>query len=506
MEKHYDYVIVGGGPTGLTLALYLSKYHHTVAVLEKESSLGGCHSVKRVEGLFTEHGPRVYLDNYLTFKHLLQKELNTRYEDLFNPYQYGNGDVFRTLLQRMSVRELVILATAFLSLNDSYKDRTLEDFVQENHFSREAQDILDRIGRLTDGGGIGQYTLFSFLQIINQNLLYPGIYEPRKPNDIGLFPLWQTELEKRGVDVYLDTEIDGLHPTSLISRREIKKEGGKGGGKKESTHSQTLEWISIKHPPPNVPSRVYGNRFIFAMPPAQIQQVFQKNHLKTGFHNNFEQWATDTNYIPYIPVVFHWNHQFPIKRAWGYPQTSWGVGYIVMSDYMEFQDVRSKTVISSLISMVDRPSDYLGKSPNQISNPAVIIEEVFRQLRTVLGEDLPTYDKAFMSQNTYDGAKWVPLHTAFMTTTHGYLPFQSRLLENVYNCGVQNGKSEYVFTSMESSVVNAIELVYELVPQSKKDIQIRTPVTFRRVLLWMILLLLIFCGLVFWTGVGNRRR
>jgi hypothetical protein len=496
MEKHYDYVIVGGGPTGLTLALYLSKYHHTVAVLEKESSLGGCHSVKRVDGLFTEHGPRVYLENYLTFKRLLQKELHTTYEELFTPYQYGNGDIFGTLLQRMSFREMMILAMAFLGLNDSDKHRTLEDFVIENRFSREAQDILDRIGRLTDGGGIGQYTLFSFLQIVNQNLLYPGIYEPRKPNDVGMFHLWQAELQKRGVDVYLETEIEGLHTATPT-------EG-----------AQTLQWISLKphpHSPtsPTAPTRVSGNRFIFAMPPVQIRKVFNENHLKTGFHNDFDQWATDTNYIPYIPVVFHWNHRFPIKRAWGYPQTSWGVGYIVMSDYMDFQDVRSKTVISSLVSMVDRPSEALGKTANQISNPAGIIQEVFRQLTSVLGEDLPPYDQAILSQNTYDGEKWVPLHTAFMTTTHGYLPFESSLYSNVYNCGVQNGKSEYVFTSMESSVVNAIELVHRLVPHSKKDLEIRTPVTLRQWLFWIFVLLsclIFFFFFFFFWKLGIRHR
>jgi hypothetical protein len=490
-DSDYDYVIVGGGPTGLTLALYLSKYHQKVAVVERESSLGGCHSVKRVNGLFTEHGPRVYLENYLTFQRMLQQELHTSFEELFTPYQYGNGDVMWTLLQRLSFREIVSLATAFLSLNDSDKERTLEDFVRQQAFSSEAQDILDRIGRLTDGGGIGQYTLFSFLQIINQNLLYPGIYEPRKPNDVGLFALWQTELQKRGVAVYLDTEVTEIH---VNSRKGIVGED-RGWGHHLAQPPDTVEWIGLKGASPLEASRrLSGKRFIFAMPPAQIVPIFQKNHLKTGFHEDFDQWAMDTNYIPYIPVVFHWNHRFPIKKAWGYPQTSWGVGYIVMSDYTDFHDPRSKTVISSLVSMVNRPSEYLGKTANQISNPAVIIQEVFRQLKSVLGEDLPPYDEAILSQNTYDGEKWVPLHTAFMTTTHGHLPFESRVFDNVFNCGVQNGKSDYVFTSMESSVVNAIELVYLLVPESKKEIEIRRPVTFR----WMlfILLLLFFLSLM----------
>ena len=59
----YDYIIVGAGPTGLTLALYLAKLNKKIIVIEKENTIGGIHRVKRENGLFTEHGPRIYLNN-----------------------------------------------------------------------------------------------------------------------------------------------------------------------------------------------------------------------------------------------------------------------------------------------------------------------------------------------------------------------------------------------------------------------------------------------------------
>jgi hypothetical protein len=52
-----------------------------------------------------------------------------------------------------------------------------------------------------------------------------------------------------------------------------------------------------------------------------------------------------------------------------------------------------------------------------------------------------------------------------MTTTHGYIPNRSVLYDNLYNCGVQNGNSTYSFTSMESSVANAVHLATELQPE-----------------------------------------
>jgi hypothetical protein len=39
------------------------------------------------------------------------------------------------------------------------------------------------------------------------------------------------------------------------------------------------------------------------------------------------------------------------------------------------------------------------------------------------------------------------------------------LYENLYNCGVQNGNSSYSFTSIESSVANAIHLATTLQPE-----------------------------------------
>ena len=232
------------------------------------------------------------------------------------------------------------------------------------------------------------------------------------------------------------------------------------------------------------------------MPPYSINEFIKKMGISYAFGENFNKWSYDTNYITYIPVVFHWRKKLNLKRLWGYPQTSWGVGSIIMSDYMDFNDERSKTVISAIVTKQEK-SDLLNKTPDEISNKDEIINEVFRQLNTVY-ENLPKPDYAIMSQNYHDGEIWVPEHTAFMTTKYGFLDFKSPILSNLYNCGVQNGKSKYSFTSLESSVVNAISLIHELVPESKKDWKIKNALTLRSIMLLIIFILLLVLFFIFY--------
>ena len=44
----YDLVIIGGGPAGLSLAHYCRSQKLKILIIERESQIGGCHRVNRV--------------------------------------------------------------------------------------------------------------------------------------------------------------------------------------------------------------------------------------------------------------------------------------------------------------------------------------------------------------------------------------------------------------------------------------------------------------------------
>ena len=54
-----DYIIVGSGPSGLSLAYILSKNNYNVTLIEKDAQLGGSWKYEWIDNYFTENSPRV---------------------------------------------------------------------------------------------------------------------------------------------------------------------------------------------------------------------------------------------------------------------------------------------------------------------------------------------------------------------------------------------------------------------------------------------------------------
>lgn len=468
----FDYAIIGGGPCGLTLAWCLEKYNKKVIIIDKNETLGGCHRVKRVNGLFTEHGPRIYLDNYVMFKKILN-EMDLDFNDLFTPYFFNMSNISGTITENLTVTEIFKLSLKFINLNEEYKKISMEEYLENNNFSNKAKDYIDRLCRLTDGAGIDRYTLFSFLQLANQNLLYK-IYQPKKPNDIGLFHYWKHKLLEKNVKIMLNTSvIDMTNINNNINSIVCEKNN---------------EQFEIK-----------AKKYILAIPPHYISEILlnsKNNNIKNAFGNldKFLIWTEKTNYLKYISVIFHWDTKFELEKIWGFPATSWGVGFVVLSNYMNFYDKRSKVVISCVVTKNEK-SDFTNKTPNETKNKKDFIAEVFRQLK-ISYPNLPNAIFSLMTQNYHNGEEWIPLDTAFIKTKYGYMSNKSKFT-NLFNCGVHNGNNKYSFTSFESAVCNAISLLHDLIPKSKNDYKIKSSIEVLSIFKVILVIVFIVLGLVY---------
>jgi len=432
----YDLIIIGGGPSALGLAHYYSNDYRKILIIEKECSIGGCHRVKRVsqnnELLMTEHGPRIYSTSFINFIEVLN-EIGYKFTDLFTPYKVQILSTGISIITRLQFKELYQLTVDFFKF--TYDNRhglniSIYEYTKKYNFSHDSILLLDKLCRLSDGADMYKYPLNKFLQLINQQGLYK-IYQPKKPNDEGLFTLWGSYLENRNVDFLLNTKINKLQINSL--------------------HNNIEYCITDKN------EKYYAKKYILAMPPVKILDLIIDSRIENAFgdYRLFKKWCFDTNYITYVSIIFHWDHKIVLTDPKGMPFSDWGIIYNVLSDYIDYNETSSKTVISTAITIVDKKSTNNNKTANQC-NSEEIIKEVLLQLEKELNMKLPITTASIVNPNNYKDDIWHDKDTAFFDTVRTKpIKFKSDTIHNLYNLGTQNGKSKYYFTTIESAISNA---------------------------------------------------
>jgi len=487
----YDYVIVGGGPAGLTLAwmLGVKEKGNRVLVIEREKTLGGCHRVRRVDGVFTEHGPRIYGQAYLNFFQIFE-EMGGDLDQAFAPYRFSMTTIGGRSAYEMKWNELLWLGYAYakLLLNPNYGRRmTIGQFMKNHRFSPGTYDQIDRICRLTDGAGAERYTLFEFLSLADSHAFYP-ILQPTRPNDLGIIRLWEKALTGR-VDLMLGTSVSSIN--QVISGDQVVA-GGKGERKIDSL---TIRGLNGER------KRIRGKNFILAIPPQNIVELLKDSNdgliaQAFGPLNQYANWAQKTQYLDYIPVIFHWNHKIKLPKIYGFTKSEWGLVYIVLTDYMKFDHPDSKLVISTCLTIPNVPSKVTGKTYDQ-SNQEELVAETFRQLKEAY-PNLPEPTKTILSPGVRrEGNRWRTRDTAYILTPAGYTKKQkSPIFNNLYNVGNHNGHHKYEFTSLEGAVTNAMVLGNKLVRGSENQYKLQSG--WRLTSLIRIVLILLVVGIIWY--------
>lgn len=467
----YDTIIIGGGPSGLTMAHTLSKIGLKILLIDKHSSLGGCHRVQRIDGYFSEHSPRIYSSAYVNFIYLL-KEMNVNFYDMFVPYNFQFMTIGKkTIFDVLSFYEILVFMSDFLKLtiNNNYGNNiTLKQHLTLNKFDQKSIDVIDKICRLTDGAGIDRYLLNEFLQIFNQQSLYK-IYQPSLPNDKSLFKIWRQYLENNKVDFLLNTELLSL------------------------TNKNNLFYLKTNN------GDLVTKKIILAVPPINLVKILGKSSydISNSFGHTFDELkniAEKTKYNEFIQITFHWSNDLKLPKIYGFPTSEWGVAFIVLSDYMKFDE--SKTVISAVVTIPDKISDISKKTLNE-STKDEIIEEVIRVIN-ISYPNLVRPDVIIFNPNVnHDNKKWISDDTAYVSSflDNKIIPFESSI-NGLYNVGTHNNRHLYKFTSMESAVTNAFALSHIMYPELINKYQIKQAFTVINVIHLFIIICLCILFLI----------
>jgi hypothetical protein len=484
----------------LTAALQLCRAGKAVTLIDENDALGGCHRVVRTRlpeaspgaqlppGLFSEHAPRIYSGAYLNTSSLLDS-MGTSFDEQFTPYHFSVSSIGAGgVLSNLSMRELLWLAWAFIAWSDEQtKAVSVADYMTQHAFSDQARNYMNRLCLLTDGAGADHYSLWQFLELANQQALY-SLYQPRRPTDQGLFAVWRRELLAAGCTI-VQGRVKSVRLT-WSNGFEIKLQKTGDTATRPDSLASTAE-LTAKGSSPMI--RV-NRGVILAIPPASALPLFQKMHLPNMVA--LSAWARATQYATYIPVVLHFDQALPasVSQIHGFPDTEWGIAFIVLSDYFEATQGASKGLISTVITLPDAVSTHTALSANQTSTEEALVAEVIRQLRQQL-TGLPAPSTAFITPGvTYKSGQWHNPNTSYVAAANTQPWGPATDMPEVYSLGTHNGRSAYSFTSMESAITNALALTNTLEPSSARELL--SPWTLKPMLVWVATACLVLLILV----------
>ena len=178
--------------------------------------------------------------------------------------------------------------------------------------------------------------------------------------------------------------------------------------------------------------------------------------------------------------------------------TDWGITVVNLSEYCDKVENTEYPVLSVMITLCDRKSDYNKKSANECNGDELILE-VYRQLKICyinVGNNLCyDYFAVINPNNYYDENKriWKCTDNAYYNMLgERYIEFKSRTIENLYTLGTHNGRSYIPFNCIESAISNAISLGRELYPDVCKKYVVKRGIYLKDVIVMLIISSYIF--------------
>jgi len=143
MDKiNYDYIIVGGGITGITLSWLLSKSEKKILLLDKNKQLGGINRFDTIENDIVLHTPQIYSDCYLSFIDLLN-DMNLEFYKLFTR---TNRNFLENINFSNYEKIVIFINLLYLTLNPNYGNNiTMDIFLKKSDFSKNTYNKIENI-------------------------------------------------------------------------------------------------------------------------------------------------------------------------------------------------------------------------------------------------------------------------------------------------------------------------------------------------------------------------
>jgi protoporphyrinogen oxidase len=396
-------VIVGGGPTGLSLAYYLSKKNHNIYLVEKDNNLGGCWRVHWKDGYYTEHSPKVYSNKYG------KSELNEIFKEIGYDIKvkptYGSTNqtlykIAKFMLPQFTILDLVKLVVISIYYYFFPTNLTVDQVMKKINISKKGYQAVKIYSILVANSP----NKLGFQALVNLGLETNSRLDQFKSHQEWI-DLWEKYLIKSNVKIMKNTtakKIDKLNKTLLLS-----------SGKK-----------------------IKFDKIILAIPPQALIDflIKQEKIIKNNFMDSkkLKSWLLNSTYYS-IGFQLHYNKSVKFPKDWCWSCNN-NFNFIVI-DTSRFATKFSKrknikTVLSGTIVATD--NKVRGKTINQMS-----LEEIKQEIIKYFGNDF--YKLTLTNGLYHEDGIWKSKDCAYALGSKGVFPIKGEL-DWLYAVGSINHK------------------------------------------------------------------
>lgn len=423
------YIIIGGGPSGLCLAYFLTIHNVNVELFEKENQPGGSWNSQWVDDKYwSENAPRVlgYGGNTKLFLNSIGITKND-IKDIYGNTLTTNIKIFSFIYNYFTLADYFIFFFSMIKYRFIFINQTVKDWFLISGLSNSAQKAIEiiciTISDRPDNTNINDF-FYSVSPI--------SLKQFKDSNQ------WHTLLIKKlktytNFSIYLNTTV-----TKLLQKNN--------------------EIIGIEYNNKNNTKKYkYGDRFFLCTQSNGILPILDNSDkiVKNNWisYEWIQKWCLQTYYSGFgFQLHFQENVQFPEKWCWSCIG-DWTVIILPISNWVTkfSKDKTIQTVWSCCIVDLDSKSSYTLKTANQSSKNEVV-NECIRQINSLFS--IPNPFKVTISDGLYrQKGKWISKNTGFTQKKLGYLPMKGKI-SNLFALGCFT-ESKYPSISYIETAISA---------------------------------------------------
>ena len=398
-----DYIIIGSGPSGLSLAYILSKNNYNVTLIEKDNQLGGSWKSEWIDLYFTEGSPRVLGSTgaHIEFLHDIGMK-ESDFKTIYGTMLETNMKLFTFIKEYFNFYDYLIFILEMIFYRFRSKNMVLQQWLNNSLLSEKAKEAI-KIISITICDTPKNTNLFDFFGSISGGV---DLLQMKDPNQ------WNIILDNyfqsiSNIHVYKGTEVIGIN----------------------SDYKGVRSVTCVKN---NNEFIIDGKKIVLCTQSNGIYPILKNSnrYVQNNWHSLewIKKWSENTFYSGFgFQLHFNKTVQFPEKWCWAC-KSEWNIIILPVSNWLTVpsKDPDIQTVWSCCIVDMDTKSNRLDKTPNECTKNEIINECLFQLKQMWTG--IPTPDVITVSPKIYkQNGKWVSNTTGFTRKDLGYLPMKGKL-------------------------------------------------------------------------------